>query len=239
MSVIFPKWMNTLPPLAAVGAVGGLAVTIGVFWYYVTPKFWRVGYMPTQPGGGFNHQLHAGKLGMDCRYCHSKIEVGNEANIPPVHVCYGCHAENRLALFSSSAAHKDKTEFVRTAYTKDEPIEWRRIHKLPDYVHNFPHGIHLAAGVSCYSCHGQIMSMPVVYHAQPLSMSFCLDCHRAVRDKAHPEEAAKFLVPKDMVTKLIAVEARLSAPQDHAAEAAKLLENIMITPPENCGACHY
>lgn len=235
MSVIFPKWMNKLPPMVAVGAVCGVLTAIGGFWYYATPKFWRVGYMPIQPGGGFNHQLHAGKLGMDCRYCHSKIEESAEANIPPVHVCYGCHAENRLNQFQL-ADHKEKTEFIRAAYQKDEPIAWQRVHKLPDYVRNFPHNVHIAAGVSCYSCHGQIMGMPVVFHAEPLSMSWCLDCHRAVTDNDRPE---RFLVPKDMVTKLIAVEARLTKPEEHAADAAKLLENIKLTPPENCGACHY
>ncbi len=67
-------------------------------------------------------------------------------------------------------------------------------------------------------------------------MSFCLDCHRAVRDH---DGAERFLVPKDMVTKLIAVENRMNNPGEHAAEADKLLENIKLTPPENCGACHY
>ncbi|MCK6477228.1 MAG: cytochrome c family protein [Phycisphaerales bacterium] len=225
--------MNSLPPVLAVGVVGGLTAAVGLFWYYATPKFWRVGYMPVQPGGGFNHQLHAGKLGMDCRYCHSKIEQSSEANIPSVHVCYGCHADNRLVQFTN-ATHKAKTDFVREAYVKDEPIAWNRVHKLPDYVRNFPHDIHIAAGVSCYSCHGQIMGMPIVYHAQPLSMSWCLDCHRDVQ--VNPQN---HLVPKDMVTKLIAVENRLANPQEHAGEAAKLLENIKLVPPENCGACHY
>lgn len=233
MSLIFPKWLNSLPPLIAVGVVGGLTATVGAFWYYATPKFWRVGYMPIQPGGGFNHQLHAGKLGMDCRYCHSNIEVSAEANIPSVHVCFGCHAENRLSQFQL-AAHKEKTDFIREAYEQDSPIEWRRVHVLPDYVRNFPHASHIAAGVSCYSCHGQIMGMPVVYQAEPLSMSWCLDCHRDVQD--NPQN---HLVPRDMVTKLIAVEARLSNPSDHVADAARLLENIKLTPPENCGACHY
>jgi Cytochrome c7 and related cytochrome c len=234
VSVIFPRWMNVLPTVVAVAAVGGLTTVVGGFWYYATPKFYRVGYMPTQPGGGFNHQLHAGKLGMDCRYCHSNIEKSPEANIPNVSVCFGCHAENRLALFTGSTSHKEKTEFIRAAYTKDEPIQWSRVHKSPDYVRNFPHHVHLAAGVSCYSCHGQIMSMPIVYHAEPMSMSWCLDCHRGVQET--PE---KYLVPKDMVTKLLSVEQRLANPAQHAAEAQELLKNIKINPPENCGACHY
>ena len=70
MSLMFPKWMNALPTVGAVAAVGGLCTVVAGFWYWATPEFWEVGYMPTQPYAGFNHQIHAGKLGLDCRYCH-------------------------------------------------------------------------------------------------------------------------------------------------------------------------
>lgn len=234
MSLIFPKWMNALPPLIAVGAVGGLTTVVAGFWYYATPKFYDVGYMPTQPGGGFNHQIHAGKLGMDCRYCHTKIEKSYEANIPNVATCYGCHQAGRLSQYSDSEAHKQKTEFIREAYAKNESIPWRRVHKLADYVHNFPHQVHLAAGVSCYSCHGQITAMPVVHQVQPLSMSWCLECHR------NPEPN---LVPKDRITQLQWVEDELKARAGGESAAAKLgqdlVANLKRTPPENCGACHY
>src|SRR5690606_5020836 len=137
---IFGRWMNTLPTAGAVLGLGGFCAIVGGFWYWATPKFWEVGYMPTQPGGGFNHQLHAGKLGMDCRYCHSKVEESPEANIPPVSVCYGCHAENNVQLPAEQHA---KSQFVRDAYAANESIAWRRVHKLPDYVRNFPHNVHV------------------------------------------------------------------------------------------------
>lgn len=236
MSVLFPKWMNALPTIAAIGTiVGGLSV-VGGFWYYATPKFFKVGYMPTQPGGGFNHQIHAGKLGIDCRYCHTKVEKSSEANIPNVATCYGCHSEGKLALLTAGApAHKEKTEFVRTAYKNDESIEWRRVHKLPDYVKNFPHQAHVRAGVSCYSCHGQITSLPEVYQSQPLSMSWCLDCHR---------NPAPNLVPPDKVTQLYWVEQHMTERAAKAGEAGDaegkaLLEALKLNPPDNCGACHY
>jgi hypothetical protein len=238
VSVLFPKWSNAFPTFFAIAALGGLTTAVGGFWYYATPKFWRVGYMPTQPGGGFNHQIHAGKLGMDCRYCHTKVEKSYEANIPNVATCNGCHAEGKLNKLAEgtetySPSHKEKTQFVRDAYAKDESIPWRRVHKVPDYVHNFPHQAHVAAGVSCYSCHGRIDTMPIVHHAEPMSMSWCLECHRA------PEKA---LVPTDKVTDLRWVQDELTKRANTGAmspAAQQVLDALQKAPPDNCGACHY
>ncbi len=234
MSRLFPKWTNVLPTFFAVAALGGLSSVVGGFWYYATPKFFKVGYMPKQPDGGFNHQIHAGQLGMDCRYCHSNVEISHEANIPTVSSCYGCHSENKLAKFATSESHKQKTEFVRSAYAANASIEWRRIHKLPDYVHNFPHQIHVNAGVSCYSCHGQITGMPVVHQVESLSMGWCLECHRA------PE---KHLVEPSYVTQLVRVEQILKARNEGDAASKQMgqrvLQALKNAPPQNCGACHY
>lgn len=238
MSVLFPKWMNAFPTIAALAGVGGLTTAVAGFWYYATPKFWEVGYMPAQPGAGFNHQIHAGRLGMDCRYCHSNVERSAEANIPSASVCFGCHAEARLAKLAQSEVHRERTGFVREAYAGDASIPWTRVHKLPDYVRNFPHDVHVSAGVSCFSCHGQILSMPVVFQSQSISMSWCLDCHRSVRER--PEEV---LVPRDKVTNLVWVEEHLKQarqdPGKHRPAARLILESLKDAPPENCGACHY
>lgn len=225
--MLFPKWMNALPTL---GAVGGMVAAVSVIaggWYYATPDFFAVGYMPTQPGGGFNHAIHAGKLGMDCRYCHYSIEKSPEANIPPVSVCWGCHSDNKVRVSDDT-----KIQFIREAYASGDSIEWRRVHKLPDYVRNFPHHVHLNAGVSCYSCHGQIMGMPVVYQAESLSMGWCLDCHR------NPE---KHLVPPDQVTRLIEVQIELADRSRGKGrwDAQALRDSLRNAPPQQCGACHH
>ena len=230
VSVIFPKWMNALPTLGLFGAMGGaLSVVVGG-WYWATPDFFEVGYSPKQPSTGFNHQTHAGKLGMDCRYCHTKIEESPEANIPNVATCYGCHAPNRVSVVNSTAT-EEKVQFIRDAYEGDQSIEWRRVHKLPDYVRNFPHDVHLTAGVSCFSCHGQIMSMPQVYQDQGLGMGWCLDCHR------HPEAA---LVPPERVTDLLWVEGELAdrAAGGGSVDTGELAGRLWNTPPVACGACH-
>lgn len=256
MAVTFGKWMNALPTLGALGALGGGLAVIGGFWYWATPKFWEVGYMPAQPTNpaaflqkaqadktpvpgydfpGFSHQLHAGKLGMDCRYCHTKVEQSPEANIPNVATCFGCHAENHVQL---PATQDQRVQFIRDAYGKNDSIQWRRVHKLPDYVRNFPHNIHINAGVSCFTCHGQITGMPVVYQRESLSMSWCLDCHRAVQ-----QEPGKFMVPPEKVTSLIWVEDHFNKLNQGGSgdgfDAKKLYDSLKAQPPTNCGACHY
>jgi hypothetical protein len=233
MSLIFPKWFNILPTALAVGSVGGLGAAIFGTWYWATPDFFEVGYMPTQPGSGFNHQIHTGKLGLDCRYCHTKVEKSPEANVPNVATCYGCHKTGRVDSMNTTATD-EKVQFIRDAYEHDESIPWRRIHKLPGYVRNFPHHIHVNAGVSCFSCHGQIKGMPEVYQVNGLGMGWCLDCHRKVDER--PEQV---LVPLDKVTQLEWVEEHFKTVTRGDPEAAGWLTERGIDAPENCGACHY
>lgn len=270
MSTIFPKAANKWPTLIAMGGGFGAVCVIGLVWYYFTPKFWRSGYMPSQPSitvayeadlrawaqqnskqpeipgetfPGFSHQIHAGKLAMDCRYCHSHVEESAEANIPAVSTCIGCHAENHVN--DQMYAKAERVKFIRDAWAKDEPIYWRRVHKLPDYVRNFPHNTHVQAGVSCLSCHGNIMEQPVVRQSEPLSMGWCLDCHR---------NPTPNLVPKDKVTDLYWVREQIKteagdpsgnpktseSPGGEALlESLKTREGDLHILPANCGACHY
>ena len=122
MPAIFPKWTNQLPFLIAVGLVlAGGAVTAGVT-YYFTPKYSRVGYEPIQPVP-FSHAVHAGQLGMDCRYCHTTVEKSWFSNIPSASTCMNCHNQvlkddPRLAL-------------VRESATNGVPIPWVQIHRCP------------------------------------------------------------------------------------------------------------
>lgn len=240
MANIFPKWTNALPTLTAV--FGGLAF-VGVcagYMYYFTPDYWRAGYEPQQPVN-YSHQIHVGKLGMDCRYCHTNVEDSKHANIPDTSTCMNCHtgvgeqAYLNTALWSAHKTNPNLTK-LRDAYASGEPIEWRRVHKVPDYAH-FYHSVHLKAGVSCYSCHGRIDQQAVVRQVHGMGMSFCLDCHR------NPE---KSLVSADdsvvsgspRITDLGAIEALLTDPkqQERGLEIAKTKK---LQPPQFCGACHY
>ena len=166
----------------------GIGVSAAVN-YYFTPKYTRVGYQPDQPVP-YDHKLHVGQLGMDCRYCHSFVENSGHANVPTASTCWNCHQNVKT--------DSPKLEPIRKAIDKNyenydgKPVEWVRIHRSPDYVY-FDHSAHVNRGVSCASCHGDVGEMVVVHHEESHSMSWCLDCHK------NPE---KHLRPLDEVFNL-------------------------------------
>lgn len=215
MSDIFPKWTNKLPlqiiiGAALVGTVGTLGVT-----YYFTPKYTRVGYQPIQPVA-FPHSTHADQLGIDCRYCHNGVEKSWYSNIPTSGTCMNCHnqvlaSDPRLALVRESAA-------------TGKPIEWVQIHKTPDYVY-FNHSVHVNRGISCFHCHGQVNKMDEVKHAQPLSMSFCLDCHRDPAAKIRPQSEVFNL--------------NWTPPPGFAEQhGAKMVRDMKVESLQTCSTCH-
>jgi hypothetical protein len=221
MSAIFPKWTNRLPLMIIVG--GGLVGTavVGGTWYYATPKYTRVGYMPIQPVA-FSHNLHAGQLGLDCRYCHSAVEKSWFSNIPSASTCMNCH--------NQVLKDDPKLELVRESAATGKPTPWVQIHKTPDYVY-FNHSVHVNRGVSCVECHGRIDQMDEVKHAKPFSMGFCLDCHR--------DPAAK-LRPLDKITDLgwtPSADTKVAA-EKQRADGQKLLHDWKVESLQNCSACH-
>lgn len=216
MSDIFPKWTNNLPRNIIIGALlAGTAVTAGVT-YYFTPEYTRVGYAPIQPVA-FPHSVHVTQLGLDCRYCHNGVEKSWYSNIPATSVCMNCH--------NQVLKDDDRLAAVRESAATGQPIPWIQIHKLPDYAY-FNHSVHVNRGVSCVECHGNINHMDEVYHAKPLSMSFCLDCHR---------NPAKHLRPLDKITDL-----DWKAPSEDAqlAQGKEIQEHWKVQSLQNCSTCH-
>lgn len=214
MAQIFPKWMNRFPAFFASGSVI-LGVGIVLFvWYYFSPWYTDVGFQPVQPVP-FSHKLHADDLGLDCRYCHSSIERSPTANVPPTQTCMNCH---KIILPES-----EKLLPIRESWAKNEPMKWVRVHKLPDFVY-FDHSVHLDAGVGCATCHGQINQMERVTQKKPLSMSWCLDCHR------NPDD---YLRPRDQLTNMNWVK-----PADQAAFAEQVKKDKGIVVKEDCSVCH-
>jgi hypothetical protein len=194
------------------GGGGALGLT-GFVWYYFSPEFTQVGYAPAQPVA-YSHKQHPGLLAMDCRYCHTGVEQSPYANLPATQTCMNCH---KVVMATS-----DKLALIRKSYNEGTAVAWVRVHRLADYVH-FNHSAHLHAGVGCASCHGRIDQMAVVRQVAPLSMGWCLNCHR------HPES---FLRPRERVTDIEYVA------QD-PGEGARLLKEYKVQPPEFCSACHY
>ena len=200
--------------------LAGAAATAGVT-YYFTPKYTRVGYQPIQPVA-FPHNVHVKQLGMDCRYCHNGVEESWYSNIPAASVCLNCHNQvlkddPRLAAVRESAAG-------------GRAIGWVQIHKMPDYVY-FNHSVHVNRGVSCVECHGHINDMEEVYHAKPLSMSYCLDCHRHPAMRVRPLDKITDLdwTPTEDLRDLGAVQLALGE---------KIVRDWKIQSLENCSTCH-
>ncbi len=174
----------------------------------------NTGYAPEQPIP-FSHALHAGQLEMDCRYCHNTVETGAMAALPPTSTCMNCHKSIRTA----SPLLKPLFESAETG----QPVEWVRVHDLPEFAY-FNHSAHLSAGVSCVECHGRVDQMERVRQEQPLSMGWCLECHR------NPET---HLRPRQLVTDL-----GWTTNEDRQRLGARLMAENHIQPRQDCSTCH-
>ncbi len=221
----FPAWINPLLPVMA-GFLGIVLVYYGgLFAYAIQPETSDVGYRPEQPVP-FSHALHAGRLKMDCRYCHNTVEIAAHAAVPPVATCLNCHqGKNEKGEAVAVGIHVESVKLapVREAAALNEPIPWQRVHDLPDYVY-FDHSAHVTRGVSCVSCHGRVDQMEVVEQKATLAMGFCLKCHR---------DAEPSLRPVDQVTNL-----GWKPDGDAKAIGAAIALERGIHPSEHCTTCH-
>jgi hypothetical protein len=215
MAQIFPKWANKVPKRLLVSLIVILNAVIFGVWYFFSPQYTDVGYAPEQPIA-YSHQIHAGKLGIDCQYCHTQVFDSKQANIPATQTCMNCHSQ-------VDSNRPEEVQKIRDSWNSGEPIEWVRVHNLPDYAY-FSHEAHVSVGVGCESCHGRIDEMEVVHQAKPLSMSWCLDCHR------NPEKNVR---PVDEVTTMgYEVENQIEM-------GKRLVAQKNIHPPTYCQGCHY
>lgn len=216
MANIFPKWSNHAPRKIVIALLLIITAITVFVTYYCTPKYLRVGYQPIQPVS-YDHSLHVGQLGMDCRYCHTYVDRSEHANVPGANTCMNCHSQ----ILPDSEALAP----VRESFESGNPVPWVRVHKAPDYVY-FNHAVHVNRGISCVECHGQVNEMQVVYQAKSLSMAFCLDCHR------NPE---KFVRPINQVYNLD------WKPESEAAQlemGTTFVHDWKINPPQSCSGCH-
>jgi hypothetical protein len=215
MQALFPVWANTVVRAALfIGATSAVGIPVW-FMVYVRTPYNNDELKPLDQPVEFDHRHHANDDGLDCRYCHSNAEKSQYAGIPPTSLCMNCHAQ-----IWSSASLFDP---VRKSYYNDTPITWQRVYRLPDFVF-FNHAVHVRRGVGCRSCHGRVDQMARVYRVAPLTMGWCLDCHR------HPEA---HLVPVDRVTDMTYEPDR---PPDIIGREIK--EALHIDPPTTCSGCH-
>lgn len=142
-------------------------------YYIARPERDGIGYAPEQPIK-YSHQLHAGKMSIDCQYCHTGVDQSRHAMVPPTSTCVNCHMY----------AKRDQPEIIKLFqyYDEDKPIQWNRIHKVPDYAF-FNHSVHVNKGIECQDCHGLIENMEVVKQVDSWTMGSCLNCHRQAHDR--------------------------------------------------------
>lgn len=215
MSQIFPRSANSY----ARGSIIGVAILLGVLWFTFdsfsrSPYVTRANTVREQPVQ-FSHQHHAGGLGIDCRYCHTTVETSTSAGIPPTKTCMNCHSQIWLT--------SPYLEIVRASFRDNKPLQWMRVHDLPDFVY-FNHSVHVKKGVGCATCHGRVDRMPLLYQQATLQMGWCLDCHR------HPE---RYVRPREAVTQM-----DYRAPANQIEVGRKLVQEYQIQSLTSCSTCH-
>jgi hypothetical protein len=158
-------------------------LALAFFWpetTHVRKANWVGAPGPTQPIA-FYHHVHVAELHIGCAYCHWTAATSRQANYPPVEVCWGCHK-------NISITHPQIAK-LREYYLSGQEIPWVRINQQPEYVH-FVHDAHIAAGIPCASCHGDVGNMYVVYQPIEMNMGWCVSCHRHLEAKFHPKQAS-------------------------------------------------
>ncbi len=174
--------------------------------------------VPIEQPVAFSHALHNGQLGLDCRYCHTSVEVAAAANIPPTETCMTCHSQIRVGSPQLAA--------VQASWDSGEPIVWNKVHDLADFVY-FNHSAHINKGIGCSSCHGRIDQMAAIWKNKPMTMGWCLECHR---------NPAAFVRPKSEVFNMAYVP-----PAEGQLELGEqLVEAYHINEEKlpQCSTCH-
>ena len=159
MPQIFHHSTNALAKLTIYGAV---FILVAALWVAaeLNRSSWNTGqWVERQQPVQFSHKHHVGDDGIDCRYCHTSVEVAASAGLPPTSTCMNCHKQ--------IWADSPYLEPVRASFRTGKPIEWIKVHDLPDYAY-FNHSIHVNKGVGCSTCHGRVDQMPITYQASTL-----------------------------------------------------------------------
>ncbi len=211
MGQVFPRCVNIIAPVSIVLVLllVGAAVAFLIFSPYSYSVTVRAQPMP------FSHQQHVGNLGIDCRYCHTTVETSAFAGLPSTQICMNCHLE---VLDSSPELAP-----VRDSAASGKPLVWNRVHDLPDYAY-FDHSAHVSKGVACVTCHGQVDQMPVMYQANSLQMSWCMDCHR---------NPAPNIRPRDQVTNM-----NWQLPANFDQIRQQLIQDYHVESKTSCSTCH-
>ncbi len=217
MAQVFHRSINWVAKLSILFILAFAGLTLAILLNinridYVS----HVGLAKDQPVP-FSHKHHVTGMGIDCRYCHTSVEESAFAGIPPVETCMTCH--------SLVWTEAPLLEPVRAAWRDEVPLQWTRVHDLPDFVY-FRHDIHIAKGIGCTSCHGPVDQMPLMYKENTLNMEWCLECHRAPEREIRPREQV--------------FDVTWSPPADQERIGPRLVEeyDVQVSQLTDCSVCH-
>jgi Class III cytochrome C family len=238
MAQIFHPSSNTIAKASIFGAVFVIGGALWLVMEMVRSPYKTEANVPLEQPVQFSHEHHVSGLGIDCRYCHTTVESSNFAGIPSTKVCMTCH--------SQVWTNAEILEPVRASWRNNEPLRWTRVHDLPDFV-QFNHSIHVAKGVGCYSCHGEVDRMPLMWKEHSLHMQWCLDCHRDPAKHLRSRDEI-FVMRERTVPK--GADGKQKDPHEYGRELMQLYGVTTDIPREpghekfpnpltNCSVCHY
>lgn len=215
MPALFPPWANVVARASLIGAACAIVgLPVGLMAWVRTPNATRR-YQPVAQPVAFDHRVHVVGEHIDCRYCHFSVERSSTAGLPPTTTCVPCH--------SSALLQSATLEPVRQSIDTHRPLSWNRVSTLPGFVY-FNHAIHVNKGVGCETCHGRVDQMAAVYQAKPLTMNWCVSCHR---------DPAEHLRPVSAITRMGYVPAE---PQRVLGD--RLVRQYHVRELTNCTTCH-
>jgi len=217
MAQLFRPGANSLAVIVIVALMVAPAAAAGFAYLVWNSPYATDQYLTREQPVPFSHKHHAGDLGIDCRMCHTGVEKAAFAGIPSTHVCMTCH--------SQIWTNAQMLAPVRASYRSGVPLHWQRVNRVPDYVF-FDHSIHIAKGIGCSTCHGAVQNMPLMRQEQPLTMGWCLSCHR------HPE---RYIRPRSRV-----FDMSWTPPPDQAEQGRRLIRAYLIHTDHltDCSTCH-
>ena len=218
MAQFFNKSANNIARISMVAVAVGAVTAFLAYTQIARSSYLTNQYLERQQPVQFSHKHHVGDDGIDCRYCHQTVETTATAGMPSTQTCMNCHSQ----IWNDSPY----LEPVRASFRDNKPIEWERVHDLPEFTY-FNHSIHIAKGVGCSTCHGKIDNMPAVYQENTLQMEWCIACHRA------PEQ---FIRPKSEIYNMQWQDADIDAnKRKELKEQYKIRSKEMMT---SCSTCH-
>jgi hypothetical protein len=217
MPQLFPPVATTIARVALIAILATPFLAMGAGYAVMRSQYITGQSITLEQPVPFSHAHHAGQLGIDCRYCHSTVEKAAFAGMPPTTTCMTCHSQ----LYTNAAMLAP----VRESLATQRPIRWNRVHRLPAYVY-FDHSVHVTNGIGCSTCHGAVQTMPLMRQVEPLTMHWCLNCHR---------DPAPKLRPPDQIFNM-----DWTAPKDQAEQGRRLLAAYHIKTEHltDCSRCH-